>query len=45
MKAIAQSYQEKRDDVMERELFEILPWLLQLQAQYDGLLGPVACLQ
>ena len=45
MKAIAQPDQRERHNMMADQLFEILPWLLQQQAQHDGLLRPIAGLQ
>ena len=45
MKAITQPNQRKGDDVMQHQLPEILPRLLQLQQQHYRLLGPIRRLQ
>ncbi len=45
MKAIAQPNQRQSNNMMPNQLLEILPWLLQLQTQHNGLLRPVARLQ
>lgn len=45
VEAIAQEDQSQRNYVVHHKFFKVLPWLLQLQHQDDGLLGPVAGLQ
>lgn len=45
MEAVAQPNQRKRHNMMADKLFEILPRLLQQQAEHEGLLRPIASLQ
>lgn len=45
VEAIAQPDERERDDMMQHELLEVLPRLLQLQHQYNRLLRPVRSLQ
>ena len=45
VKPIAQPDQGERDDMVQHQLPEIFPWLLQLQHEYQPLLRPVRRLQ
>lgn len=45
MEAVAEPNQCQRHNMMQHQLFEILPWLLQQQDQHEPLLRPVTCLQ
>ena len=45
VEAVTQRNKCKRDNMMANELFEVLPRLLQLQHEDEGLLGPVTRLQ
>ena len=44
VEAVAQPYEPERDDVVQHQLPEILPRLLELQELYQPLLCPVRCL-
>lgn len=45
MEAVAQPDQSQGNDVMQHQLFEILPRLLQHEQQHNGLLSPITRLQ
>ena len=45
MEAVAEPNQCQRHNMMQHQLFEILPRLLQQQDQHEPLLRPVTCLQ